>query len=68
MQYKDQEFPATLVDLPTIIEALKTLDYKTVFKSTDVSQMLLVHQLPPGVPLAEFDPFRHGMPSASESE
>jgi TATA-binding protein-associated factor Taf7 len=36
-------FLATLVELPTLIEAQKTLDYRTFFKSCDVSQMLYVH-------------------------
>jgi len=36
-------FLATLIDLPTLIEAQKTLDYRTFFKSCDVSQMLYVH-------------------------
>lgn len=31
------------MDLPTICEAQKTLDFRTFFKSADVSQMLYVH-------------------------
>ena len=54
------EYPATLVDLPTIIEAHKTLDYNTIFKCTDVAQMLFVHQPLSGISIAEFDPFKHG--------
>ena len=34
---------ATLADLPTIIEGQKTLDFKTFYKSVDVSQILYVH-------------------------
>jgi TATA-binding protein-associated factor Taf7 len=34
---------ATLLDMPCIMEAQKTLDYRTFFKSVDVSQMLYVH-------------------------
>ena len=34
---------ATLVDLPCIVEAMKTLDYFNFFKSQDASQMLYVH-------------------------
>eukprot|EP00826_Nyctotherus_ovalis_P066348 TRINITY_DN9799_c0_g2_i10.p2 TRINITY_DN9799_c0_g2~~TRINITY_DN9799_c0_g2_i10.p2 ORF type:complete len:115 (+),score=29.70 TRINITY_DN9799_c0_g2_i10:111-455(+) len=60
VQINENEYPATLVDLPTIIEAHKTLDYKTIFKSVDVGQMLLVHQLPPGISIEDFDPFVHG--------
>ena len=36
-------FLCTLSDLPCIIEAQKTLDYKTFYKSVDVSQILYVH-------------------------
>ena len=36
-------FLATLLDLPCIMEAQKTLDYRTFFKSVDVSQVLYVH-------------------------
>ena len=32
-----------MVDLPCIVEAQKTLDYKTFFKSCDAAQMLYVH-------------------------
>ena len=34
---------ATLVDLPCIIEAQKTLDYNTFYKSCDAAQMLYIH-------------------------
>jgi len=34
---------ATLVDLPSVLEAQKTLDFRTFFKSNDVSQMLYIH-------------------------
>ncbi|KAM9041180.1 transcription initiation factor TFIID subunit 7-like [Megaptera novaeangliae] len=33
--------PAKLVDLPCVIESLKTLDKKTFFKTADISQMLV---------------------------
>ena len=33
----------SLVDLPCIIEAQKTLDYNTFYKSCEASQMLYVH-------------------------
>jgi len=36
-------FLATLIDMPCIMEAQKTLDYRTFFKSVDVSQLLYVH-------------------------
>lgn len=34
---------ATLVDLPCIVEAMKTLDYFNFYKSQDASQLLYVH-------------------------
>ena len=34
---------ATLVDLPCVIEAMKTLDNFNFYKSMDASQMLYVH-------------------------
>jgi TATA-binding protein-associated factor Taf7 len=33
----------TLVELPSIVEAMKTLDYNTFYKSVDAAQMLYVH-------------------------
>lgn len=36
-----QEMPAKLVDLPCIVETLKTFDKKNFYKVADVSQMLL---------------------------
>ena len=36
-------FLATLVDLPCIIEAMKTLDFFNFYKSQDASQMLYIH-------------------------
>ena len=33
----------SLIDLPCIIEAMKTLDYNTFYKSCDASQMMYVH-------------------------
>mmetsp|Transcript_27092 Transcript_27092/g.19530 ORF Transcript_27092/g.19530 Transcript_27092/m.19530 type:complete len:82 (+) Transcript_27092:82-327(+) len=38
-------FLSTLVDLPCIIEAQKTLDYNTFYKSADAAQMLYVHNV-----------------------
>jgi TATA-binding protein-associated factor Taf7 len=39
----ERVYMATLVDLPCMVEAQKTLDYRTFFKSADVSQMLYIH-------------------------
>jgi transcription initiation factor TFIID subunit 7 len=35
-------YAAKLVDLPTIVEASKTLDRKAVYKAGDICQMLLL--------------------------
>ena len=35
--------PITILDMPCIIEAQKTIDYKTFYKSSDISQMMFVH-------------------------
>ena len=39
-------FPATIMDYPCIIEAQKTIDYKTFYKSGDICQMLYIHDHP----------------------
>jgi TATA-binding protein-associated factor Taf7 len=39
---KDMTFPCQLVDIPTIVEAYKSMDCNTYYKSGDVSQMILV--------------------------
>ena len=35
----------SLVDMPCIVEAMKTLDQKTFFKSCDAAQMMYVHEV-----------------------
>ncbi|KAK9388414.1 TAFII55 protein conserved region-domain-containing protein [Lipomyces mesembrius] len=39
---RDKLFFAVLVDLPTVIEAQKTLDRKNIYKVADICQMLIV--------------------------
>lgn len=43
LQIDGKLYLASLVDLPCIIEAQKTLDYKTFYKSCDAAQMMYVH-------------------------
>mmetsp|Transcript_35478 Transcript_35478/g.36865 ORF Transcript_35478/g.36865 Transcript_35478/m.36865 type:complete len:409 (+) Transcript_35478:21-1247(+) len=52
--------PATIMDYPCIIEAQKTMDYKTFYKSGDISQMLYVHEQPISNTddIQSFEPFR----------
>jgi len=40
--FEGQQVPTKLVDLPTIIEAQKTLNGKQMYKIADISQMLIV--------------------------
>lgn len=42
---EDKIYLASLVDLPCIIEAMKTLDYKTYYKSCDAAQMMYIHNV-----------------------
>ncbi|KAF9967863.1 hypothetical protein BGZ70_007919 [Mortierella alpina] len=44
--FEGLDFPTKLVDLPTIIEAQKTLNGKQMYKIADISQMLLVDPVP----------------------
>ena len=57
----DTLLPITLLDLPCIIEAQKTIDYKNFYKSGDISQMMFVHdkkhQLEDEESITNFDPF-----------
>jgi TATA-binding protein-associated factor Taf7 len=53
--------PVTILDFPTTIEAKKTIDYKTFYKSSDISQMMFVHDkefhFKEEEELRDFDPF-----------
>jgi TATA-binding protein-associated factor Taf7 len=57
----DTLLPITILDLPCIIEAQKTIDYKNFYKSGDISQMMFVHdeehQLQKEDCIINFDPF-----------
>ncbi|PKS10569.1 hypothetical protein jhhlp_002323 [Lomentospora prolificans] len=44
LKVKGQLYAAVLVDLPTITEGMKTWDRKSLLKSSDICQMLLVFQ------------------------
>ena len=45
----------SLVEMPSIIEAMKTLDYNTFYKSVDAAQMLYVHGEPQVAPIENAD-------------
>lgn len=42
LKIRDKQYAATLVDLPCIIESMKSWDRRGWYKSADISQMLLV--------------------------
>jgi hypothetical protein len=58
----DTMLPITILDLPSIIEAKKTIDYKTFYKSSDISQMMFVHdkefKLNNEEDIEQFNPFK----------
>ena len=39
-----ETYKGVLLDLPTLIEGHKTIDYKTLIKSADISQILYVSE------------------------
>jgi len=43
VRYNDFKGKASLIELPTIIESHKTIDFINIFKSNDISQMIYVH-------------------------
>lgn len=42
VRVRDRQYAATLVDLPCIVEGMKSWDKRMFFKSVDITQMLLV--------------------------
>jgi len=54
--------PVTILDMPCVIEANKTIDYKNLYKSSDISQMMFVHsedfKLKNEGEIESFDPFK----------
>ncbi|KAG0264611.1 hypothetical protein BG011_006457 [Mortierella polycephala] len=63
--FEGLEFPTKLVDLPTVIEAQKTLNGKQMYKVADISQMLLVDPTPVEKPPVEVktEPDANAMPA-----
>nr|GEU38434.1 transcription initiation factor TFIID subunit 7 [Tanacetum cinerariifolium] len=55
----DEQFSASLFDLPTIIESYKTYDDSVLIKTTDVGQMILVSE--ESVPVPKSGEYRHGI-------
>ncbi|KFD49456.1 hypothetical protein M513_09641 [Trichuris suis] len=44
VKFNDREMHASLVDLPCIVETLKTMDKKSFYKVTDVAQLLVCRE------------------------
>ncbi|KMZ58214.1 Transcription initiation factor TFIID subunit [Zostera marina] len=55
----DKHFPASLVDLPCVVESYKTYDDQTLIKTADVGQMILVREEGDSAP--EGMEYRHGL-------
>ncbi|XP_071690290.1 transcription initiation factor TFIID subunit 7 [Rutidosis leptorrhynchoides] len=55
----DDHFPASLLDLPCIVESYKTYDDSVLIKTADVGQMIMVRD--EGDPAPEVIEYRHGL-------
>lgn len=55
----NESFPASLLDLPCVLESYKTYDDSVLIKTADIGQMILVRE--EGEPAPEDVEFRHGL-------
>ncbi|PHT50851.1 hypothetical protein CQW23_10598 [Capsicum baccatum] len=55
----DERFPASLLNLPCIVESYKTYDDNVLIKSADVGQMIMVRE--EGDPAPDGVEYRHGL-------
>ncbi|KAF8082136.1 hypothetical protein N665_0846s0018 [Sinapis alba] len=55
----NQEFPASLLDLPAVVESFKTYDDSALVKTADIGQMIMVRE--PGDPAPNTVEYRHGL-------
>ncbi|PKA51531.1 hypothetical protein AXF42_Ash002898 [Apostasia shenzhenica] len=55
----NESFPATLLDLPTVVESYKTYDDTVLIKTADVGQIIMVRD--EGDPAPEGVEYRHGL-------
>ncbi|KAM7269961.1 hypothetical protein ACFE04_029175 [Oxalis oulophora] len=53
------QFPASLLDLPTVVESYKTYDDCALVKTADIGQMIMVRE--PGEPAPDTVEYRHGL-------
>ncbi|MCD7464334.1 hypothetical protein HAX54_052522 [Datura stramonium] len=55
----DEHFPASLLNLPCIVESYKTYDDNVLIKSADIGQMIMVRE--EGDPAPDVMEYRHGL-------
>nr|XP_004238017.1 transcription initiation factor TFIID subunit 7 [Solanum lycopersicum]XP_019069195.1 transcription initiation factor TFIID subunit 7 [Solanum lycopersicum] len=55
----DVHFPASLLNLPCIVESYKTYDDNVLIKSADIGQMIMVRE--EGDPVPDVVEYRHGL-------
>ncbi|XP_022990128.1 transcription initiation factor TFIID subunit 7 isoform X2 [Cucurbita maxima] len=55
----DDHFPASLLDLPCVVESYKTYDDTVLIKAADIAQMIMVRE--PGDPAPDSTEYRHGL-------
>ncbi|XP_023645808.1 transcription initiation factor TFIID subunit 7 [Capsella rubella] len=55
----NEEFPASLLDLPAVVESFKTYDDCALVKTADIGQMIIVRE--PGDPAPNTVEYRHGL-------
>ncbi|KAF8090984.1 hypothetical protein N665_0460s0025 [Sinapis alba] len=55
----NEEFPASLLDLPAVVESFKTYDDCSLVKTADIGQMIMVRE--PGDPTPNTVEYRHGL-------
>ncbi|CAF2057290.1 hypothetical protein HID58_070708 [Brassica napus] len=55
----NEEFPASLLDLPAVVESFKTYDDSALVKTADIGQMIMVRD--PGDPAPNSVEYRHGL-------
>ncbi|XP_057430277.1 transcription initiation factor TFIID subunit 7 [Lotus japonicus] len=56
---EDEHFPASLLDLPCVVESYKTYDDNSLIKSADIGQMIMVRESGDAAP-DEIE-YRHGL-------
>ncbi|CAI9264366.1 unnamed protein product [Lactuca saligna] len=55
----DDQFPASLLDLPSIVESYKTYDDNVLIKTADIGQMIMIRE--DGDPAPDGMEYRHGV-------